>query len=190
MSGVYSVTMGDRARIFATARSKRLVIVSVLMAALALYFWIGSRYPALNQKAAMGAETPITGLAFSTIVKASPDAGLPTRIAYATINWMYTNRQGMTFGILFGALVLSLLALVPQRGFRSRFANSVMGMVIGAPLGVCANCAAPIGKGIHAAGGRAETMLAAMVSSPTLNIVVITMVLSMFPLYMGPSRSL
>src|SRR5262249_54909062 len=136
-------------------------------------------------KAAMGADTPISGLAFSTIVTAPADADLATRIAYATLNWLYTNRQGMSFGILFGALVLTLLALVPQRGFRSRFLNSVMGMVIGAPLGVCANCAAPIGKGIHAAGGRVETMLAAMVSSPTLNVVLITMVFAMFPLYMA-----
>src|SRR5262245_28118928 len=113
MSSLYPDAMEDRGRDLASARSKRIVIVTLLMPALTLYFWLGSRYPALNQKAAMATETPISGLAFSTIVKAAPDAGLVTRIGYATINWMYTNRQGMTFGILFGALVLTLLGLIP-----------------------------------------------------------------------------
>ncbi len=61
----------------------------------------------------------------------------------------------------------------------------MLGVLVGAPLGVCANCAAPIGKAIYDAGGRVETMLAAMVSSPTLNVIVLSMVLALFPLYMG-----
>ncbi len=43
------------------------------------------------------------------------------------------------------------------------------------------NCAVPIAQGIRAAGGRVETMLAVMVSSPTLNVIVLTMLLSLFP---------
>lgn len=53
--------------------------------------------------------------------------------------------------------------------------------MIGAPLGVCVNCAAPIAKGIYEAGARAETTLSAMIASPTLNIVVLTMAFALLP---------
>ncbi|HMH52772.1 MAG TPA: FG-GAP-like repeat-containing protein [Candidatus Acidoferrum sp.] len=169
----------------ATLRDKRFILVLLLTAAVAAYFWGGSRYPALNEKAAMGTETPFSGLAFSTIVKVPSEDPLVSRILYSTVNWAYTNRQGMTFGILFGALVMTLLALFERRTFRSRFANAAMGMAFGTPLGVCVNCAAPIGKALRAGGASAETALAAMVSSPTLNVIVLTMLFAMFPLYMA-----
>ena len=57
-------------------------------------------------------------------------------------------------------------------------------VVVGAPLGVCVNCAAPIAKGLYSGGARAETTLSAMIASPTLNIVVLTMLLSILPLYL------
>jgi uncharacterized membrane protein YraQ (UPF0718 family) len=166
-------------------RDKRFILVMLLTAAVAAVFWGGSRYPALNEKLMMGTSTPFSDLAFSTIVKISPDEKLIPRIFYSTVNWAYTNRQGMTFGILFGALVMTALALIPRRSFRSRFANAAMGMAFGTPLGVCVNCAAPIGKAIRAAGGSAETTLAAMSSSPTLNVIVLTMLFALFPVYMA-----
>src|SRR5215475_8589118 len=169
----------------AILRDKRFILVLLLTAAVAAYFWGASRYPALNEKMMMGTSTPFSGLAFSTIVKISPDEKLIPRIFYATINWAYTNRQGMTFGILFGALTMTLLSLVKRRNFRSRFANAAVGMAFGTPLGVCVNCAAPIGKALRSAGASAETALAAMTSSPTLNVIVLTMVFAMFPAYMA-----
>ena len=59
----------------------------------------------------MGTSTPFSGLAFSTFVKIAPDEKLAATHLHATVNWAYTNRQGMTFGILFGALVMTLLSL-------------------------------------------------------------------------------
>ena len=56
------------------------------------------------------------------------------------------------------------------------------------PLGVCVNCAAPIAKGLYAGGARAETTLAAMIASPTLNIVVLTMLFGLFPFYMALTK--
>jgi uncharacterized membrane protein YraQ (UPF0718 family) len=182
---VHPAGLGQDIGVLAPLRGKRVVLVGVLMAAVAGYFWFGSRYPALNEKAAMGAETPFSGLAFSTIVDVPYDASVAWQILYATINWTYTNRQGMTFGVLFGALVMTLLALFRRRSFQNRYANAAMGMAIGTPLGVCVNCAAPIAQAIHAGGGRAETMLAAMLSSPTLNAIVVTMLLALFPFYMA-----
>ena len=65
------------------------------------------------------------------------------------------------------------------------FSNSALGVLIGTPLGVCVNCAAPIAKGLHTSGLRLETTLAAMISSPTMNVIVLAMVFSLFPLYMA-----
>jgi hypothetical protein len=36
---------------------------------------------------------------------------------------------------------------IQGRDVKSSFLNALLGMAIGAPLGVCVNCAAPIAKG-------------------------------------------
>lgn len=61
-------------------------------------------------------------------------------------------------------------------------------MVLGAPMGVCVNCAAPIAKGMFSGGMRAETMLSAMISSPTLNVIVLTMAFSILPFYLAITK--
>ena len=83
-------------------------------------------------------------------------------------HWLQTNEKGMLFGVLLGAGLLVLLNMLQSRGVKSSWGNTLLGMAMGAPLGVCVNCAAPIAKGVHHAGARLETTLAAMVSSPTL----------------------
>ena len=54
--------------------------------------------------------------------------------------------------LLLGALMLSLLPLLQRLAFKNRFANSLAGMFIGAPLGVCVNCVTPIAQGVFASG--------------------------------------
>lgn len=164
---------------------KRITLVLCLLGILAIGFWAGSRYPALNEKLLMGGNTPISDLAFSSVVEIAPNEKPLWHIIYATANWTYTNRQGMTFGLLFGALSMTLLLLLKRRTFSGRFVNSILGALVGAPLGVCVNCAAPIAKAIYSAGARMETMLSAMVSSPTLNVVVLTMLFTLFPTYIA-----
>ncbi len=164
---------------------KRLVLAGLLLAALAIAFWTGSRYPALNDKAAMGAETPTTGIAFNEVVAMPEDASVWTEMGVNAINWAYTNKQGMTFGLLFAAVVLMVLPLLTRIQYRSRWANTALGVAMGTPLGVCVNCATPIAQGIHAAGARAETTLATLFSSPTMNVVVLTMTLALFPAYVA-----
>ncbi len=154
-----------------------------MIAVVAAEFWADSRYPALNEKLLMGVDTPLAGLAFNPLLTPTDGAGVSSRILHATINWLYTNRQGMTFGILLGALLMTAMRCIERRAFAGGVANSALGMLLGTPLGVCANCAAPIGQAIHASGGRVETMLAVMVSSPTLNIIVLTMLFALFPPY-------
>ena len=164
---------------------KRLPMAILALILTALVFWSGSRYPALNEKAALGADNGTTGLAFDQVVEVFPSATVASRIIGHAVNWAYTNRQGMAFGIIFAALILTMLQLTTRRAFEGRFANTLLGVAMGAPLGVCVNCAVPVAVGVHRGGGKLETTLATLFSSPTLNILVLSMTFALFPLWLA-----
>lgn len=124
-------------------------------------------------------------LSFEASIQIQPSDGIATRIASTTINWLETNLEGMAFGLMIGACLLTLISLIPARGHRNGFVNTLIGVGVGAPLGVCVNCAAPVAKGMHDGGARLETTLSTMFSSPTLNIIVLSMLFSIFPLYLA-----
>jgi uncharacterized membrane protein YraQ (UPF0718 family) len=168
---------------------KRFILALMLVAALAVQFWTQSRYPNLNEKAMMGNAIQLEdSLSFEALIPIRPEWPLWQKIGYSTVNWIKTNERGMTFGVLFGAAFLTMLAYLRRVSFRGGFANSFLGMAVGAPLGVCVNCAAPIAKGFYSGGARAESTLSAMIASPTLNIVVLTMVFSILPFYMAVTK--
>jgi uncharacterized membrane protein YraQ (UPF0718 family) len=164
--------------------NRRFLFVAAFALLTAMIFWFGSRYPQLNEKAMMGANTHIEALSFDTIVDVPDDASLPRMLVGNSVNWIYTNRKGMTFGIIFGALLMTMLPFFSGLQFRSRIANSILGIVLGSPLGLCVNCSTPVAVGLYAGGARTETMIATMVSSPTLNIIVVTMMFSLFPIWL------
>ncbi len=164
----------------------RFISALVLLVVLASLFWTSSRYPSLNDKALMGGAIELEDpLSFEAHLPVTNVDSTLTRILYSTINWLETNRIGMTFGVLFAATFLTLLGYCNRRHLSGGFSSALLGLGIGAPLGVCVNCAAPIAKGLHAGGTRIETALAAMIASPTLNVVVLTMLFSLFPLYLA-----
>ncbi|PWV99108.1 uncharacterized membrane protein YraQ (UPF0718 family) [Hoeflea marina] len=168
---------------------KRFTLAVLLVAFLALNFWTTSRYPSLNDKAVMSGAIQLEDpLSFEARYPVLPDHPAWRKIGYSTVNWISTNRQGMTFGVLFAAAFLTLLGYLRRHSFKGGFSNSALGMVFGAPLGVCVNCAAPIAKGLYSGGARAESTLSAMIASPTLNIVVLTMLFSLFPVYMAVTK--
>lgn len=171
-----------------TTRRKELFITALIMVAVVASFWLGSRYPDLDDKAMMGGETQLAAIGFDVIVVVPSDASPWVAVLYNTLNWLYTNWRGMAFGLLLGALMLSLLPLLPRLAFKNRFANSLAGMFIGAPLGVCVNCATPIAQGVFASGARCETGLATLVSSPTLNVIVLSILVALFPAYMVATK--
>jgi uncharacterized membrane protein YraQ (UPF0718 family) len=173
------------ASVVAQPYGKRFVLALLLVSALAVYFWTQSRYPSLDEKAMMsGAIQLEDSISFEAMLPILPEYPVWKRIAYSTVNWMKTNKQGMTFAIFFAAAFLTLLGYMRQRSFRNGFANSFLGLFIGAPLGVCVNCAAPIAKGLYTGGARIESSLSMMIASPTLNIVVLTIAFSIMPFYM------
>src|SRR5258708_10031104 len=185
---------GSISRPIAVGFSRRPVVAQTSIAALisvgiALYFWIDSRYPALLKKMHSGSAIKTKGvLSFDALMPVTPAMSLMTRIGHTTVNWIWTNRIGMTFGICFGAAMLTLLATLPRIRFKSAAANTLLGAVGGVPLGVCANCVAPIGRSLYVAGASPNTVLATMISSPTLNVVVLTMAFTLFPLPIALAR--
>lgn len=167
----------------------RLVLSFGLVVVIAGFFWAESRIPSLNDKALVSGSIQLEDpLSFEALLPVYDTMPMWQKIVYTTINWVKTNQNGMTFGVLFGGAFLTFLRYLPRRSFSGRLANSALGLAIGAPLGVCVNCAAPIAKGIYQAGARAETTLSAMIASPTLNIVVLTMVFSIMPFYIAITK--
>ncbi|MEM8848460.1 MAG: FG-GAP-like repeat-containing protein [Pseudomonadota bacterium] len=165
---------------------KRFFLAAGLVVLLAYLFWTGSRYPALDEKAMMSGAIQLEDpLSFEARFALTEAMSTVERIFWSTLNWLDTNKKGMTFGILFAAAFLTLAPFLTRKSFRGGFSNSFLGLLIGTPLGVCVNCAAPIARGMYSSGMRAETTLSAMIASPTLNIVVLTMAFSLLPFYMA-----
>mgnify|MGYP003973638805 FL=1 len=171
--------------------NRRFTVLLIFLICVACSFWMVSRYPALDTKAALSGteafEDPLTNEAH---FHASRNADFPTRVMITTLNWYQTNWRGMAFGLVIAAGFFTLLKYTPRQPSDKRFRNSFMGMFVGTPLGVCVNCVAPIAKGMYEAGSKMETALAVMFSSPTLNIIVLTMLFSIFPFYMALSKLL
>ena len=158
------------------------ILAVVLMVAIAGIFWVDSRYPALLKRYHAGTQLKATGaLTFGTVYPVDRSMPLATRVWRTTVNWLDANRIGMTFSFLFGPAALTFLALLPRRKFRSRYLNTLLGAATGVPLAVCSNCIAPIARGLFASGMSAESVLATMFSSPALNVVVLAMTFTLFP---------
>ncbi|WP_147114483.1 FG-GAP-like repeat-containing protein [Tateyamaria sp. syn59] len=168
---------------------KRFAVALLIICALAYLFWTGSRYPSLDEKAMMSGAIQLEDpLSFEARFALAEGMSTLERMFWTTLNWIDTNKKGMTFGVLFAASFLTLAPYVRRKTFRRGTSNAFLGLIIGTPLGVCVNCAAPIARGLYSAGMRAETTLSAMIASPTLNIVVLTMLFSLLPLYMALAK--
>ena len=162
-------------------RSRALAVL--LMAIIASIFWVDSRYPALLKRYHAGTQIKATGaLTFGTVYTVDPSMPYPTRVWRTTVNWLDANRVGMTFSFLFGPAALLFLNTLNRRRTKSRYLNTLLGTMAGVPLGVCSNCIAPIARGFYASGMSSESVLAAMFASPALNLVVLAMTFTLFPM--------
>ncbi len=168
--------------------NKRLFISIFVICTIAIVFWSESRIPALNEKAQMGLRTNFGDLAFEILLPVTEQQSSVERIARTSVNWAYTNMQGMFFGLLFAAAALTLMSTLRARSFKRPWQNTALGVLVGTPLGVCVNCATPIALSIYSAGARLETTLASLASSPTLNIIVLTMSFTLLPIEMAIAK--
>lgn len=164
---------------------KRFIVLSLLCLGLFSYFAIESRYPALNQKALMGARTSFSSIAFDQVYIVKLNDPFFVKLTKNFGNWWMTNLKGMTFGVLFASLIFALLETLSLKYVKNKWAQSALGGILGAPLGVCANCAAPIGQGLYEGKAPAPLALSLQASSPSFNIVVLTMMFSLLPFHFG-----
>jgi uncharacterized membrane protein YraQ (UPF0718 family) len=165
------------------SQKKPLLLTLLLMALLSTYFWGDSRYPALGEKALMGSDAGISGIGFEILVPVHPNDGFIKQVYATAVNWVYSNLEGMTFGILFGALLMVLVNLIYQQYQQKNLPKTLLGGIMGIPLGVCVNCATPIAQGIYSSGVHPKTALALLFSSPTLNAIVISIMFALLPFH-------
>lgn len=149
-------------------------------------FWIGSRYPALLHKAHdIGHITVNSFIWNSELVAVSDSAGFLERVWGNFVNWLWTMKIGMSFGLAMGALLHTLFRFYPPVFGKSIYLNTLKGIIVGAPAGVCVNCAVPVACGINRGKANLESALSFMFSSPTLNVIVVSIVFSALPLRFG-----
>ncbi len=169
--------------------TKPAAVLGLLVVLVVAFFWLDSRYPVIDEKAAMAGDTLLEDvLSFEAKLPVRDSDPWWQKIAYSTLNWSYTNKEGMAFGVVLAALILTFLRMAPGRPSNNVFVNTLKGTMLGAPLGVCVNCSTPIGKGMYKGGASMEASLATMLSSPNLNVIVIAMTFSLLPQYMAVSK--
>jgi uncharacterized membrane protein YraQ (UPF0718 family) len=163
------------------------LFVMLGMAALILCsFWFGSRYPQLFHKAEdMGHHELVSYIYNSELVKASVQAGFFERWFASFVNWIWSMRIGMSFGLALGALLHTVFEFYPPKLGGNIYMNTLKGIMMGAPAGVCVNCAVPVACGVTRGKANVEAALGFMFSSPTLNFVVVSMVFAGLPWYYG-----
>jgi uncharacterized membrane protein YraQ (UPF0718 family) len=165
-------------------RDKRLWLTGLLVVSLALSFWLVSRYPALHDKAEAGPTMVLDGIGFDTVYPVLPGDSLGLQVGKRTVNWVQTNRKGMLFGLLMSAGLATGLPLLGVAR-RRRWRDTMLGVALGAPMGLCVNCAAPLATSLRSGQAAEETLLAAVLSSPTLNFVVISILFAMLPWHLA-----
>src|SRR5215469_1678782 len=171
-------------------RSLEVFLAALIAAGVVLIFWSQQRYPALLKKLHAGSGVKVAGaISFDALLKVTPEMPAPTRVMRTSVNWLYTNRFGMYFALPFGAAMMTLLAgMAAPKRFSSAAGNVLCGAVAGAPMGVCANCATPVGQGLLVSGASTRLTVAAMISSPSFNPVVVAMAFVLFPLPLAVMR--
>ena len=126
--------MGNTGMMTATMRvagryGYRAIFALMILVMTGYIFWLESRYPNLNDKALMGGAFELQDpLSFEARYQLDPGWPLWKKIGYTTINWIYTNRRGMMFGVIFGAAFLTLLRYLPKKSFGSGYANALLGL--------------------------------------------------------------
>jgi uncharacterized membrane protein YraQ (UPF0718 family) len=182
-----------------TASTARLPLVNVrchwrpvIMAGSAIFlfgaFWFASRYPQLLGKAAhIGQALPSMAYSSEAMTVAAV-ASVSQRILATAVNWLASMGIGMSFGVLLGALLHTVLRYYPLPIGNNLYLNSLKGALVGVPGGICANCSVPVACGVTRGHGRIEVALGFLFSSPNFNPVVVTMTFMAFPLAMSLTK--
>ncbi len=166
----------------------RPAILAGSAAVLLCVFWFASRYPQLMSKAQHVGQAMPSMTYSHELVHAAADAPPWEKILFGAVNWLDAMKIGMAFGVLLGALLHTTLKYYPLKIGKNLYLNSVKGALVGAPMGVCANCAVPAACGVTRGHGRVEVALGFLFSSPNFNPVVVMMTFTAFPLVMSVTK--
>ena len=147
-------------------------------------FWFVSRYPQLLHKSTQLGNEMSSMANTGDLIKVAADAPWYAKIGWGAINWLDTMKKGMTFGVLSGALLHTILKYYPLKIGQNLYLNSLKGALVGVPAGVCANCSVPMACGVTRGDGRVEVALGFLFSSPNFNPIVVMMTFSALPLSM------
>jgi uncharacterized membrane protein YraQ (UPF0718 family) len=151
-------------------------------------FWFASRYPQLVSYAKQDAYA-LPSMAYGhQVMPVAADAPIGLRIVATTVNWLDSMKIGMTFGVLLGALLHTILRYYPLKIGKNLYLNSLKGALVGVPGGVCVNCAVPVACGVTRGHGRVEVALGFLFSSPNFNPVVVMMTFLALPLAMSLTK--
>lgn len=149
-------------------------------------FWFGSRYPALIHKAHdIGHITVNSFIWNSELVTIPAAASFLEKVWGNFANWIWTMKIGMSFGLVMGALLHTVFEFYPPKFGENLYLNTLKGIIVGAPAGVCVNCAVPVACGINRGKANLESALSFMFSSPTLNVIVISIIFTALPVKYG-----
>src|SRR5258708_7903556 len=166
----------------------RPLILAIGAASILCVFWFASRYPQLLAKSGHLGEA-LPSMAYSSeVLQVAADAPLWQKIAFGAVNWLDNMKIGMSFGVLFGAWLHTLLRYYPLKIGKNLYLNSLKGALVGAPAGVCANCAVPMACGVTRGHGRIEVALGFLFSSPNFNPVVVMMTFAALPWTMSITK--
>jgi len=180
-----TATLSSSSRLSCYYRPGLMILGALLILCI---FWFTSRYPSLFSKSAHLGQT-VPSMAYSSEVwKATATTPLWEQILYSALNWLASMKVGMTFGILFGALLHTVLQYYPMKIGNNLYLNSLKGALVGVPMGVCANCAVPAACGLTRGHGRVEVALGFLFSSPNFNPVVVAMTFTALPLAMSLTK--
>jgi uncharacterized membrane protein YraQ (UPF0718 family) len=166
----------------------RPLVLAVTAVVLVSVFWFASRYPQLLGKLDhVGQALP--SMAFSSeLVHVAAEAPLWQRILASAVNWLDSMKIGMSFGVLLGTLLHTVLRYYPLKIGKNLYLNSLKGALVGVPMGVCANCAVPTACGVTRGHGRGEVALGFLFSSPNFNPVVVMMTFAALPWTMSVTK--
>jgi hypothetical protein len=90
--------------------NRKFTVLLIFLICVAFSFWMVSRYPALDKKAALpGTETFEDALTNEALFHASRNTGFSKRVKVTTLNWYQTNWRGMAFGLVIAAGFFTLL---------------------------------------------------------------------------------
>lgn len=177
-----------------TFQRRRIALVFLL--GVLVVFWAFSRYPDLIAEYVRASDNQLIERDVGVLSK---DAMLITHnmtgpfemFWRASLDWIDTNKIGMTFGFLFAAGILLLFEqsiLIRQYATRSGIQGIFSGLLLGMPLGVCTNCATPVALGLNKSGVSDDASFTTLIASPSLNPIGIGIIFYMFPYEVGLLR--